>query len=339
LSTATRALRYAALWLATSWATPLGAQPDPYADEAEPAADVGSAIALGREGFDLYGKRQFQRAHDTFARAEAATHSPVFVLYMARCKKNMSRLLEAKALYDRVLADDVSSSSPAPWVEAQADARRESAALDAELPEVTLSLTGLAAGDVVLVDDIVVHDGVADRSVVDVLTRTLRLDPGEHTLTVTRAGRPEKQHSFQLAIGDRQRVPLILAHTPPPKAAPPIAPIAPAPDTADPSPMWPTALAFGAGGVGLVLGSIAGGVALSQASEAESYCDDGIHCEPDGQAAGDRARTLAHVSTAAFIVGAASVAVGVVLLLTRDDDPRATALHVAPGGVGFSQRF
>ncbi|HEY0466397.1 MAG TPA: hypothetical protein VGC79_19440, partial [Polyangiaceae bacterium] len=75
---------------------------------------------------------------------------------------------------------------------------------------------------------------------------------------------------------------------------------------------------FGIGGVGLVVGGITGGLALSKAAD----CTDKV-CP--SQSVLDSANAMATISTISFGVGLAGVAVGTILLLTGNSSSEKAA--------------
>ena len=73
----------------------------------------------------------------------------------------------------------------------------------------------------------------------------------------------------------------------------------------------------------LIAGTVTGVMSLDQAAQAEAGCNVGGRpgwCDGAGKAAADRATTLAHASTASFVIGAAAGA-GVVTLVVIDGLP------------------
>ena len=81
---------------------------------------------------------------------------------------------------------------------------------------------------------------------------------------------------------------------------------------------WLAWTGFGLAGAGLVLGGVAGGIALSEYQQLEDECPT-LGCSQDQI---DEARTIAHVGTAGFVVAGVGAAVGLVALLISDDaDP------------------
>jgi hypothetical protein len=96
------------------------------------------------------------------------------------------------------------------------------------------------------------------------------------------------------------------------------------PDEAKQAPRWGAQRIAGvsgiaAGGVGLVLGAVFGGLAIKKASDARSngHCDqDWATCDATGMAYRADSRTMAHVSTSGFVIGSAALAAGIVLFVT-----------------------
>ncbi|XXX74547.1 tetratricopeptide repeat protein [Sorangium sp. So ce134] len=121
----------------------------------------------------------------------------------------------------------------------------------------------------------------------------------------------------------------------------PAAPPAPARDTPAPGgaeggggSLLPAGLAFGLGAVGIGVGAVTGLVSLSKVSDIKERCE-GQRCPAELKGDADTATTLGHVSTVSFIVGAASAAAGVVLLVVR---PGGDAAPDAAGAAARAQR-
>jgi hypothetical protein len=141
------------------------------------------------------------------------------------------------------------------------------------------------------------------------------VDPGPHTVE---ASRPGKQAFRTMVTVEAKpgvtsvRVP-VLPDVPATPAAPEPAP-----------PFWGSrriagVSVAGAGVVGIAIGAALGAVALKKASDLKSsgQCNADLSaCFAAGMSAWQDGRTLAHGSTAAFVVGGAAVAVGVVLFAT-----------------------
>ena len=67
---------------------------------AEPTdAERARALELGKSAIEVYNEGRWVDAYDRFAKADKLVHSPVFVLYMARCRRQLGNLVQAQTLY------------------------------------------------------------------------------------------------------------------------------------------------------------------------------------------------------------------------------------------------
>ncbi len=103
----------------------------------------------------------------------------------------------------------------------------------------------------------------------------------------------------------------------------------------------PAYIAFGAGGVGLVLGAITGGVAAAAKADLAKTCKPSGACPESARGDLDRANALSYASTAGFAVAGIGAAVGVTLLLlsTKATSGTKAAVQVGPGFVGVKGVF
>ena len=87
-------------------------------------------------------------------------------------------------------------------------------------------------------------------------------------------------------------------------------------------------------------GAVTGLLAMNKWNEVQQNCDlvNGS-CTDAGLRASSAGDTLASVSTAAFIVGGASLAVGGYLLLTKKDAPATARLSATAGPAVIGLRF
>lgn len=96
------------------------------------------------------------------------------------------------------------------------------------------------------------------------------------------------------------------------------------------------------GGVGIILGGVFGGLALSKNGESnDGPCDEETNvCTDEGLDLRDEALTFSYVSTAGIIVGGVLAAAGIVILVTAPSDapsgPRTGDLKVKVGPGGFA---
>jgi hypothetical protein len=160
------------------------------------------------------------------------------------------------------------------------------------------------------------------------------LDPGNHELRAEGQG-ASAERELTLAAGQELAITLTLESRPLPGAAI-------VEDEGAPSPLLWTGLAIT--GVGLVVGSVTGGLSLATLSDVDERCDADRLCPEEARDDVDRARLLAHISTAGFATaGAGAVMALVGLLLPTDDAPDETEARtrplLGPGFLGIDTRF
>ena len=256
---------------------------------------------------------------------------------LATCEEALVRLAAARVHWQEA----------ADWAEATHDplsrapfARRRFEALDPRVPRLTLRLAAGAPQD-----SSVKRDGVDLKTIAfDV---ALPVDPGEHTVVVTAAGRSEAK--LEVTLGEGEQKILEVAPGPPFAAAgaPPINGTARAASetrgagAADASSSsagkGQNTLAMVAGGVGVLslgTGVVTGLVASSKWSAARSDCKPGA-CDAGSRAQGERsdAVTTAAISTISFAAGGALLAAGIALWLTSPSHAahhHAASMRVVP---------
>lgn len=213
--------------------------------------------------------------------------------------------------------------------QAVVDATRELAALNPRVPSVIIQVIGAKASKVTI-DDVEVP-----AVVLGVVRPT---DPGCHVIRASADGLAPAEVIISLLEGRTERVSVELKpnsdRVPPPEAAQPLPARSPSLAAPPVGPSTPSRTsngqkmlgysALGLGAAGLVVGGVAGGLALTKHNEITSACG-GSTCPASWknryQSEVDTRDTLGTASTAGFIVGGAVAAAGVVLLLTA---PRAS---------------
>lgn len=174
--------------------------------------------------------------------------------------------------------------------------------------------------------------------------RPIELDPGPHTLRFEHAGAAPVEETLVLHAGHKRRIVSIelrggaapqqgggrAVGSAPGKARPG------APATAGAAPSGGSTLSpwfwvgMGTAGAGLVVGAVAGGVAIGARSDLDAQCATS-GCTADDIAA---AEVPAHVSTVGFALGGAGVALGVVaLVLWSPSDGGADGTAAAPAAL------
>ena len=284
---------------------------------AEPAdsPDRARALELGRQGLALYNERRWVDAYERFERAEALVHSPVFVLYMARSKRELRELKNARVLYQRIAAP-AEPNEPETWQIARREAQSELELLRPRIPTVRIVTPATR----------VWLDGAS------ITTRVLEIDPGEHEVVARMYSGKLVRKSFVIEEGERDvRVELIA----PRRAAP-----RPRPVTEDPGKTQRIAgiALMATGGVLVSVGIGTGIAAVAKDGELEEACTDGV-CPEANRDDVDAYYAVAHTTTVMLSVGAAALATGVVVYLTAPSDRIEVAPWIGPGVAGIFGRY
>ena len=273
---------------------------------AEERVDGSTAVQLGHDGLALYQRGEWQRAFSRFEEANAVMSSPVFLLYMARCRRNLSQLREAVALLEQLLTQDIQSDAPPAWSNALHDAKAELEALRRRVPTLRVAGKHLRTASIdgqPIQPDLAVAlnpgNHIVSGSSLDghFDIKTLRLDEGEQDVVVTLSFEPHPP---------AQRPPGVLS---PEKR--------PRPDRAYRNAAWITA---GAALTAALVGVVTGLDAKARVDSLRERCGD-APCPKELQDDADRARLLANVSTAAFGIAGANAVFSVTFVLLPQPAP------------------
>jgi hypothetical protein len=179
--------------------------------------------------------------------------------------------------------------------EREAFARSRAAELERTTPTLLVRLRADSTEAAVKLDDAPVSPSGAP----------IAVDPGEHVVTVELTGR-KWQERLTIAPGEHRELEL---------GAPAVdgTPAEPPAPTRTVSP-W-TYVAGGVGVAGLIVGTTAGFLALSEKSTIEDHCRD-RRCDQEGLDAVSAGQRGAAVSTAGFVVAGVALVATVVLLVT-----------------------
>lgn len=317
------------------------------AARAENEADRTTARALAREGQAAFDRGDFKTAADRFARADALVHAPTLLLALARSQERLGQLVRAYESYSRIVREGVPAGASDVFKKAVADATQARAPLEARLAWVTLVVSGASGARVLLDGEVVSEASLGVRRAVD---------PGTHRVQVEGEAVEPSSQEFKVAEGASTDVALVVVARETPAAAPPRAggPVAPVDSSAgapaDAVPPGPRSghtvayVALGVGGLGLLVGSITGVMALGRHSDLEDQCPGG-RCPESSQGTLDSFHTLGTVSTIGFVVGAVGLGTGVSLLFwsggssAQRSEGASMSLGVAPSGLAAWGRF
>jgi hypothetical protein len=336
-----RPRRVLALAVALSLVAPLFAPATALAGDGPSAADRETARALMQEGRTRRERGDLKGALESFQAADAIMHVPTTGFEVARTHAARNELVEARDVLFRVIRSPARDSDPQPFKDAREKAQALYDELEARVPQVTIEVHGLEQG--------ASYEASVDGIAVPPATLRLprRLNPGRHVVSVRARGASAEQ-PFEIAEGETKRIDVRLE-----EAQRSVAAAASASDGArEGGSSWKTIawVGFGVAGVGVVAGSVTGALSLSATRDAEALCA-GARCPPPAHADIDRARSMATVSTVAFVAAGAGAAVGTLALVlsgrprepTRDRRGESAKLLVepwiAPGGAGLRGAF
>jgi hypothetical protein len=287
------------------------------------------AVALFEEASRLFEEKKFDLACPKFLQSYELDPTKAGVLYaLAECYTAAGKIASAVVRYGEYIraVDGLPADARARHDERVQRAKAQQAALAPEVPEVTFVVPEGASSNTRVAVDGTALDAAAWRAPV-------RVDPGEHVVTVQSPGGPEKRQSFRIERGGKERVVLEVASPGPAGAAPSAVVVGPPAQASPDRGMsgWKVgAIAgFGVGAVGVVVGAITGGMVFGEKKPIGEVCsntdsDSDIECKTDKDVTRVQdAKTLGAVSTVAVGVGLAGIAAGVLLLVLEPKKPAA----------------
>ena len=307
---------------------------------AEPtAADRATARTLAQEGQHALESKNYTMAIDKFSRADALVHAPTLLLGLARAQVGSTKLVEAQENYNRIIREGVAPNSPKSWSKAVDDANKEVGAISPRIPWVTITVLGPSNPEVVI-----------DSTPVPAASLGVKraINPGSHKVKVSAEGYLPQEKSIVLTEGQSLNVNIELEQAP--QTAPTPEKKVATTTTADtgvaPTGEWRRTVAyvaFGVGGASVIVGGVAGGLAIAKHSQLSDACPVASECNAGQRANIDSYNRLGTIADVGFIVGGVGLAAGVVLLVTQPKDTSPTATKWTPyfglGSAGVSGVF
>ena len=278
-------------------------------------ADKASARELAVVGFEALDRKDSATAADSFSRADALFHAPTVGLGLARARAGLGQLVAAQEAYRRVVFSDIPADASAAFKQAVQDAQRELASLAPRVPGLTIVVTGAPSAKVTI-DDVEVPSAA--------LGTRRALDPGTHLVRAGAPGFAMAEARVTLAEGETKQLPLALkpGDGALPESARSAASASPAASQSAPSlgteqetgssssPLRTSAfVSLAVGGAGLIVGGVAGGLALGKHSDILSQCPGGScpsNAGPSLRSDVDSFHTMGMVSTVGFVAGVRS---------------------------------
>jgi hypothetical protein len=318
----------------------------------QPVAATAVAEGLFQQARDLVKLGRYDEACPKLAESQRLDPKLGTLLNLAVCHEKQGKTATAWAEY--------TSAATIARREGQREredfAREQVATLEKKLPRLVLQSSAAGAPPSVTLDDQLMSSAA--------LGTPLPIDPGKHRVLATAPGKkawskeidvPAERTEIPVSIPalEADELPVIPPLTPPapvPVAPPVLVPLAPVPvPPPSPPPRNDAVVLMGAGfgvaGAGILVGAIAGVVALAQAGTIKNQCSATGQCQSSEQDSINGATTLANVSNVGFGIGAAGLVVGIVGLVLRPRDPAPRTGHVrlspfvGPGTAGLGGTF
>jgi len=324
------------------------------------APDRETARALMHEGDARRDRKDLKGALESYTAADAIMHVTSTGLEVARTLAQLGQLVEAHDHLVEVMRIAPRPNEPSALAEARVAAQAMSDDLDARIPSIRAVVHGAPPGVTVTVS----MDGANIPAAALVAYR--RVNPGPHVVSA-RVGtverheevtvREREKRDVTLDLGSAGLSPDSLATSPGPASPEPLAPPSSSAASPQTGPWRPLAFTgLGVGAAGILVGSITGILSISKANAAKSIPASqggcvGDQCGPATHSDIDAANVTGNISTVAFIVGGAGLALGVTsfLLGARSSQPsepgeagtpRATVSPwIGPLGGGLSGSF
>ncbi len=294
------------------------------------AADAETALQLYKEGKARREHGDLPAALEKLRAAYALVETPITALELGRTYAMMGKIVEAREILLGVARLPVRKNESKKATEARAESEKLATELKPRLATLTVRVKGDdKPAPKISVDGVVVPPEAA--------TVPRIVNPGAHVVVLEVDGRT-KQADVTLREGESREIEVeapagAASEKPPPSDQP-------APSQA--SGRSPLVYAgFGTAVVGLAVGAVTGLLTLSKASSLDDVCR-GDRCPPSAQSDLDSASTMGTISTVAFAVAGAGLAVGAAGLLLSKSEPTTSPsarIFVVPGGAGLRTTF
>ncbi len=283
------------------------------------ASDRATARELAREAHQALLEGRYQWAEDRFRRASELVPAPTLQLGTARSLVGQERLAEAHETYRKILRADLPDEAPAAWRRAVILAQEELATIEKQLAWLTIE-TSIGRRASAWID--------GKRLTAEDLGERIPLRPGEHQLRISAKGFRDELRTIELEPGEsliaqfnlepQQSLHMASGHAPARVAVNDRGALPPG-DGAGVM----TWTCFGVGLAGVVVGSIAGMVALDRSSALQEGCNEDA-CPSSERDTLRAYRAAGTVSTVGFVAGGAGLLTALGLHLTRSPAPGAT---------------
>jgi hypothetical protein len=285
------------------------------------AQDSATAEALFNKGVADMEAASFETGCPALAESFRIEPRPGTLCALADCEARWNKVASAVAHYADYLrmVAGLAPDKRKPHAERKRLAEQSIARLKPTVPLLTLVLPKGAPADTLVKRDGKVLGAAA-------LGTPLPVDPGEHVIVTQVPGGPEHANRVSIGLGESKTIEVELGRAPAAAASAAPAPVvAPAP-VATPAPQPPAAdarterrygtaamVAGGVGAAGVVVGAVAGLLAVGKKSTVSENCAASVCSTAEGKDAGESGRMLADVATVGFGAGVLGLGTGLVL--------------------------
>jgi len=295
-----------------------------------------TARALAEEGYNALKLRKYDIAEDRFRRADALVHAPTLVVDQGRALIGLGRYLDAQEKFELVLREGVADNAPVVWKNAVADASKLLGEVRPKVAWLTIVVPHVQHPRVLIGGRPIAEAAIGVK---------FALNPGTQTVEAAADGYNPKSESITLGEGSEQTLEITLspaANVTPAVHMPPVAPAErhKAPGSGKRTVAY---VAFGTSAAGLVVGSIAGALALQKRSNLNSTCVNG-QCPKSAEPTLNSYHSLGIISGIGFGVGLVGAATGFVLYGSggRTNNRKASGalqLEVGPSALSLQGAF
>jgi len=294
-----------------------------------------AARAAAESGIKEYKQGNYEKAEDLMERAETLYHAPVHLLYLARARVKLGKLVLARETYISLTREELTSSSPTVSRDAVEAAHQELEELSPRIGRLTIKVTPTKVDREVRVGEVVIPSAMVG------LERPV--DPGSYTVTVNADGYASRQVQVNIKEGASETVEVSLVALPPSARAAQAKDKQGQPtDVEDSGPSAGKITGYALLGVAAV-GVGVGGYFTARAITKSNQANDEYECYPNCTYSekervdelDQQSKTAKIVAFASFGVGAAALVSSVTLLvLNRTPSEKTARAHIDPW-IGF----
>jgi hypothetical protein len=166
-----------------------------------------AARSAAKEGVEAFDEKDYEAAIRYLQKAESVIHAPTHLLFIARSQAALGKLVEARENYQKVITENLASDAPQAFLQAQQEARSESAQLESRIAKLILEVK---VEDGSTPEDLEVTINGASLPPTLLGTPT-PVNPGKVTVTVRAKGMQDYSAEVEIGEGKRQSIDVVLA--------------------------------------------------------------------------------------------------------------------------------